>query len=71
MNAERWVRLFAGAFVVASLALGYFVSPWFYLFALFVGANLFQSALTNFCLLERIVLRLGTKSRPQAPPGAH
>jgi hypothetical protein len=44
MNVESWLRLIAGAFVMISVALGAFVSPWFLLFTAFVGANLFQSA---------------------------
>ncbi len=45
MNIERSLRLIAGAFVLISLALGYWVSPYWYLFTAFVGLNLFQSAL--------------------------
>jgi len=59
MCLERWIRLIAGSFVLASLALGYFVSPWFFLFTAFVGANLFQSALTKWCLMEDILSALG------------
>jgi hypothetical protein len=67
MNTERWVRVFAGAFVLISLALGVPASPlfvnanWLW-FAAFVGANLFQSGLTRWCLLERILLGLGVKA---------
>jgi H+/gluconate symporter-like permease len=61
MTMERWIRLIAGAFVMASLALGYFVSPWFYLFTAFVGANLFQSALSGWCLMENILSALGVE----------
>jgi hypothetical protein len=49
MTVDRYLRLFAGAFVMASLALGYWVSPYWYLFTAFVGLNLFQSAFTNWC----------------------
>jgi len=48
------VRRIAGAFVLVSLALGYWVTPWFYLFTAFVGLNLFQSSFTKFCPLEGI-----------------
>jgi hypothetical protein len=58
---ERYIRLIAGTFVLASLALGYFVTPWAYLFTAFVGANLFQSALTRWCLMEKILARFGVK----------
>jgi hypothetical protein len=53
------IRGFAGAFVLASLALGYFASPWWLLFTAFVGVNLLQSSVTNFCPLERILGRFG------------
>lgn len=49
MNQERALRGIGGAFVVASVALGYWVHPAFYLFTAFVGLNLFQSAFTNWC----------------------
>jgi hypothetical protein len=54
-NTHYLVRRVAGVFVLASLALGYWVSPWFYLFTAFVGLNLFQSSFTRFCPLERIL----------------
>jgi hypothetical protein len=49
------IRRFAGAFVILSVALGWFVSPWWYLFTGFVGINLLQSSFTGFCPLERIL----------------
>ena len=64
MTTERLIRIFAGAFVLLSLALGVEASP-IYLskhalwFTGFVGLNLFQSGFTGFCPLERILLRLG------------
>ena len=67
MNTERLVRIFAGAFVLVSLALGVeanplFVSKHFLWLTLFVGANLFQSAFTRICPLEPILRRSGVKS---------
>jgi Protein of unknown function (DUF2892) len=64
MNTDRMVRIFAGAFVLVSLALGVPGSPFFVnqnwlWFTAFVGANLFQSGFTKFCPLEKILLRLG------------
>jgi hypothetical protein len=58
------VRIFAGAFVLLSLALGAEASPFFVnanwlWFTTFVGANLFQSGFTGFCPLEMILRRLG------------
>ncbi len=59
MVMERWIRLIAGTFVLASLALGWWVSPWFFLFTAFVGVNLFQSALSRWCLMEKILAKFG------------
>ncbi|HEY4933086.1 MAG TPA: DUF2892 domain-containing protein [Terriglobales bacterium] len=61
MNVERTLRLIAGAFVMLSLALGYWVSPYWYLFTAFVGLNLFQSGLTNWCPMITILRKLGVK----------
>jgi hypothetical protein len=64
MNTNQMIRIFAGVFVVLSLALGVpgspvFVSQNWLWFTLFVGANLFQSGFTRWCLLEKILLKLG------------
>jgi hypothetical protein len=70
MTTERFVRLFAGAFVLASLALGVpgspvFVNQNFLWFTAFVGANLLQSGFTCFCPLENILRKFGVKSASQ------
>ena len=62
MTVERILRLVAGAFIVASLALGVFVTPWAYAFTAFVGLNLFQSAFTNWCPLMTILRKAGVPS---------
>jgi hypothetical protein len=49
MYIERYLRLIAGLFVLATLSLGYWVHPAWFLFTAFVGLNLFQSAFTNWC----------------------
>ena len=49
MTVEAAIRALAGAFVMASVALGYWVHPGFFLFTAFVGGNLFQSAFTGTC----------------------
>ena len=54
MTVERYLRLIAGFFVMFSVALGYYVNPWF-LFTAFVGLNLFQSAFTNWCPMMTIL----------------
>jgi len=53
------IRRFAGAFILISVALGYWVHPAWLLFTAFVGANLLQSSITHFCPLERMLGRLG------------
>lgn len=53
------IRGIAGAFVLLSLALGYWVSPYWFLFTAFVGLNLLQSSITKWCLMEDILAKLG------------
>ncbi len=67
MTTERLIRIFAGAFVLLSLALGVeasplFVSPHALWFTAFVGANLFQSGFTQLCPLDSILRKLGVPS---------
>jgi hypothetical protein len=62
MDINRWLRLIAGVFVMASLALGYFVNPGWYLLTAFVGLNLFQSAFTNWCPMMMFLRKLGVRS---------
>lgn len=67
MTLERMIRMFAGSFVLLSLALGVkdspvFINENFLWFTAFVGANLLQSAFTCFCPLEMILKRLGVRS---------
>ena len=64
MTIERAVLAFAGLMVLASLALGYFVSPWWYLLTAFVGLNLFQSAFTGFCPPAIVLRKAGHEARP-------
>jgi hypothetical protein len=62
MNIERYVRLIAGIFVLLSLALGYWVNPYWFLFTAFVGLNLFQSAFTNWCPMMTFLRKAGVKA---------
>ena len=62
MTTERLIRIFAGVFVLASLALGVLVNPHFLWFTAFVGLNLLQSGFTRLCPLESILRRLGVAS---------
>jgi hypothetical protein len=59
MTVERSLRLLAGTLVLLSLALGYWISPLWFLFTAFVGLNLFQSGLTNWCPAMTIFRKLG------------
>ena len=67
MTTENAIRIFAGAFILLSLALGVEASPlfhskyWLWL-TVFVGANLLQSGFTHFCPLELILKKCGLKS---------
>lgn len=61
MNVERSLRLVAGVFVMVSVALGYWVSSYWFLLTAFVGVNLFQSAFTNWCPMMTILRKLGVK----------
>ncbi len=61
MTVDRFLRMIAGFFVVLSVALGYYVSPYWYLFTVFVGLNLFQSAFTNWCPMMTFLRKAGVK----------
>lgn len=62
MTVERYLRLVAGCFVLATVLLGYFHSPYWFLFTGFVAINLIQSAFTNWCPMISFLLWLGAKS---------
>lgn len=66
MSLERLIRMFAGLFVVVSVALAWAHSPSWLLVTLFVGLNLLQSAFTGFCPLESLLARLGFGGRVAA-----
>jgi hypothetical protein len=72
MTIERYLRSIAGTFVLTSLALGYFVSPWFFLFTAFVGANLLQSGFSNKCPMMWLLRTIGVPGEqpPQRRAGA-
>lgn len=61
MNVNRYLRMIAGAIVLLSLALGYWISPWWLLLTAFVGLNLFQSAWTNWCPMMTFLRKLGVR----------
>ena len=67
MTSWQLTRVVAGIFILLSLALGVpgsplFVSQWWLAFTAFVGVNLLQSGLTRWCLMERILRRLGLRT---------
>lgn len=69
MAIEKWIRIIAGSFILISVVLAVFVNEWWLCFTAFVGANLIQSSFTGWCLMEKILKKLGVQdgccSRPQ------
>ena len=59
MNLDRAVLAFAGLVVLISLALGYWVSPYWFLLTAFAGLNMFQAAFTGFCPAALVFIRSG------------
>ena len=71
MTVDRLIHVFAGSFILLSLALGVpgsplYASPWWLAFTAFVGANLLQFGFTQVCPLGWMLKKLGV---PQAPAG--
>ena len=69
MTVERYIRIFAGLFILVSLALGVpgspvYVSMWWLAFTAFVGANLLQFGFTNVCPLGWMLKKLGVPEQP-------
>lgn len=66
MTSWQLVRVIAGIFILLSLALGVQGSPlfvnanWLW-FTAFVGANLLQSGITRWCLMETMLRKLGMR----------
>ena len=58
---NRIVRAIAGTFVLVSLLLAIYVSQNWLWFTAFVGANLLQSSLTKWCLMDTFLEKLGVK----------
>jgi hypothetical protein len=65
MTVDKSLRAIAGVFILASVALGTFVNPWFYAFTAFVGLNLLQSGFTNWCPMMWILRKAGV---PEGAP---
>lgn len=67
MTSWKLVRIIAGLLILLSLALGVsesplFVSKYWLYFTAFIGVNLFQSGITNWCLMENILRKLGIRA---------
>lgn len=67
MTSWQMVRVVAGSFILMSLMLGVpgsplFVNQWFLAFTAFVGANILQSGLTKWCLMEQILRKFGMRA---------
>ncbi len=61
MTIERYLRLIAGLFIMASVVLAVWHSPWWLAFTAFVGLNLFQSGISNWCPMVWILQKAGAK----------
>lgn len=68
MTVDRYLRLIAGAFVLATTGLAVVHSHYWLLFTAFVGLNLFQSAFTNWCPMMTILRKLGVSDAPCPSP---
>jgi hypothetical protein len=61
MTLDKAVLAFAGAMILLSLALTYFVSPLFWIFTAFIGLNMLQAAFTGFCPAAMLFKKLGVQ----------
>ena len=61
MNVNAALRMIAGIVVLASVALGWFVHPGFFLLSAFVGLNLLQSAFSKWCPMMAILRKAGVR----------
>jgi hypothetical protein len=59
MTLERYIRMIAGSFILISLALAHWVSPYWLWFTAFVGANLVVAGITDWCLMKRLLYKFG------------
>ena len=61
MSINSAIKLIAGSFIIISVLLAHYVDERWLFFTLFVGANLVQSSLTNWCMMEKILKKLGMR----------
>jgi hypothetical protein len=62
MTVDEGLRAIAGAFVLLSVALGIWLSPWWFAFTAFVGLNLLQSAFSGWCPMMWVLKRAGLRN---------
>jgi hypothetical protein len=62
MTLDRAVMMFAGFMVLLSVALTLYVSPWFFLFTIFIGLNQIQASITGFCPAALVFRKLGCRT---------
>jgi len=65
MTINQGLRFIAGALTLLSVGLGYYATPYFFLFTAFIGLNLMQSAITGWCPMMWLLKQIGL--RPEAP----
>ncbi len=63
---NRYMKIIPGLFVVISVLLGIYVNQNWLWFTVFVGANLFQSGITNWCLLDKILYKAGLRNEGES-----
>ena len=68
MSLEHRIRFIAGTFILVSLALAHWVNPNWLWFTAFVGANLLQSSITKWCLMEKILKKAGLAGEAPTNP---
>jgi hypothetical protein len=61
MNINDSIKIIAGSFILMSVLFGHFINSYWFIFTLFVGVNLIQSSITKWCLMEKILKKVGVK----------
>lgn len=61
MSMHDALRLMAGIVILISMALVFWVSPWWWLLTAFVAVNLIQSAFTKWCPAIAVFRKIGLK----------
>jgi hypothetical protein len=65
MTVERFIVIAAGFFIMLSVVLSHYHSPYWLWFTAFVGLNLFQSGFTGFCPMAIILKKVGIQTEAQ------